>query len=130
MTDEPIDTTIAEPTPTAETGNSEAAKYRRQLRETETARDALAAQLDASRRAQVDHLAEAARIKPAALWASGVTLDDLMTDGIVDAVKVTAAAEKATSALGLSRQPKPDPSIGVGAGKGMRDAWPAAFRPR
>ena len=52
-----------------------------------------------------------------ALFASGVTVADLLTDdGTVDAAKVQAAAQNAAATLGLAppvRQPRPDLSQGV-----------------
>ena len=70
----------------------EAAKYRRRLREAETERDRLSEQVGALQRAEVERLATADDLRPAALWASGVELAGLLTDdGTVDAEKVSAA---------------------------------------
>lgn len=116
--------TDSEPNP-----NAEAAKYRRQLREAEAARDALASQLDATRRAQIEHLTTALRVKPVALWASGATVEALLNDaGAVDPVRVEAAARVAVDALGLASGPRPDPSVGRGARSGGE--WTDAFKPR
>lgn len=90
-----------------ETGNREAAKWRRQLRDTEAERDALAQRVEAMQRAEVERLAGTTHriAEPAALWASGVTLPDLLgEDGHVDPDKVKTAAENAISALGLARR--------------------------
>lgn len=109
---------MTDPTPTTETApieepapaeskastSREAAKYRRQLREAEAERDTLAGRLAAQQRAEVDRLAEAAGIRPAALWATGVDLPDLLTtDGAVDAQAVAERIDAATEALGLRR---------------------------
>lgn len=106
---------------------AEAARYRRRLRDTEAERDALAEQLEASRRAFVDHLlATTVNIaKPAGFWASGVELADLLDDdGAVDPAKVNDAAVQAQQRLGL--QPRadrqPDRSLG-------RDITPAKVSP-
>lgn len=88
-----------------ETGHSdhEAAKYRHRLRVAEGERDDLAARLDAVQRSQVDDLATGLAIKPAALWASGVTLPDLCgEDGNVDPSRVRDAVEAARRKFGIS----------------------------
>lgn len=83
-------------------GNAEAAKYRRQLRETETERDQLRDQLTSMRRAHVDQLATAANVKPAALWATGVELDALVAeDGTINVDLVTAAIDTTRETLGI-----------------------------
>lgn len=92
----------------------EAAKYRRRLRDAEAERDALKGRLEAIQRQHVEHLAQSVgRIRPGALWASGVTLDMLLDgNGNVDAAKVEQACEEASALLGLARVPKPDFSAG------------------
>lgn len=116
----------------AETGNVEAAKYRRRLRDTEAERDAARQAADAAQRALVDHLAESLeRVKPAALWASGVTLKDLVDDaGNVDTAKLKAACAAAAHSFGLSRIPKPDPSAGQNGSSTTNGGFSAAFAPR
>lgn len=115
---------------TAESGNAEAAKYRRKLREAETERDTARQTVDASQRVLVEHLAGIARVRPAALWASGVTLDQLRDDtGNIDPAKVTEAAEAAARNLGLSRTPRPDPSQG-GRATVAASPWETAFTRR
>lgn len=80
----------------------DAAKYRRRLRETESERDTLAAQVEALQRAAIEAQAANEAIKPAALWASGVQLAELLTDnGTVDTEKVMAACTTARELLGL-----------------------------
>lgn len=100
--------------------NREAARYRRQLRQTESERDTLRERLTALQRAEVERLAGTTGAKlaaPSAIWADGVQLDDLLDqDGRVDPERVTAAAEQAAERLGLARRtptrPRPDPSQG------------------
>lgn len=122
--------TIDPAAPTAEGVSREAAKYRRQLRVVEAERDALQQSVIDARTALANHYASASRIKPQALWASGVGIDDLLDDdGMVSAELVTAACDKAASMLGLSRSPKPDPSIGRGGGE-TSSAFSGAFRLR
>jgi hypothetical protein len=111
----------------------EAAKYRRQLRETEAQRDILQTRVDSAQRGFVDHLAETVgRIKPAALWASGADLGALLdASGNVDTKAVVAACEAAVSTLSLSRTPRSDPSGGQGAAPSLGGGTLAdALRPR
>ena len=83
----------------------EAAKYRRRLRAVEAERDQLAQRLEAMQRAEVDRQAEAAQLKPAALWSAAQLADLLNEDGTVDTDKVDTAIQAARSVLGLP-QPK------------------------
>lgn len=80
----------------------EAAKYRRRLRDVEAERDSLKATVVALQRAEVDRLAAGADLRPAALWASGPELADLLgDDGTVNQVKVAAAISAARETLGI-----------------------------
>ena len=59
-------------------------------------------------RAEVDRLAVGADLRPAALWASGPELADLLSDdGTVDAAKVAAAISAARETLGIAPPPPP-----------------------
>jgi hypothetical protein len=113
--------------------NREAAKWRTKLRDTEAQRDALATQLANMQRAAVDTQVTALGIKPAALWASGANLNDLLTDeGIPDMKKVEAAATAARDTLGLITV-KPTPKrmqSGAGTPPPARDKWQEAFAPQ
>lgn len=104
-----------------EGGNSEAAKYRRRLRDTEAERDGLAQRVETLQRAEVERLASDLS-KPAAIWAAGVQLADLLDkDGNIDTEKATEAITTATDSLGLqqaSRAPRPDPTQGGQGGTG------------
>ncbi|WP_127783258.1 hypothetical protein [Rhodococcus sp. X156] len=124
-------------TPTEDTGEEakpgrEAARYRRQLREAEAERDALRDQLTAAHKQIVEDAA--GLTKPAALWAAGITVDELFTDGHLDTDALTTAVTTAADALGLTRvprTPKADPSQGshgVGAAPTGRAAWDSALR--
>lgn len=114
----------------------EAAKYRRQLREAEAERDELRTQLGALRRAEVDRLVTDAKLKPAAVWAAGTELGNLLAaDGTVDPAKVAAAVAATRETLGISPVPaapsahgqgKVGEPVGMGAGQG----WQDAFAPR
>lgn len=86
-----------------EGSNREAAKYRRRLREAEAERDALAERVETLQRAEVERIAGGASVKPAALWASGASLPELLTeDGTVDPEKVATAVQTARDQLGLA----------------------------
>lgn len=86
----------------------EAAKYRRQLRETEAERDTLRGRLESFQRTEVERIAGATITHPAGLWAAGVELSGLLTDeGMVDPGKVGEATRQAADALGLTRRPPP-----------------------
>ena len=116
----------------------EAAKYRRRLRDAEAERDALKATVESLQRAEVDRLATGADLRPAALWASGPELADLLADdGTVDQVKVAAAISAARETLGI---PNPSPrgnvvrregrSVGRPARPSGRDAMVAVVQGR
>ncbi|TDL01542.1 hypothetical protein EI067_00375 [Mycobacterium paragordonae] len=84
----------------------EAAKYRRRLREAETERDRLSERIESLQRAEIERLATAAGLRPAALWASGPELADLVADdGTVDASKVSAAIGATREQLGIPAPP-------------------------
>jgi hypothetical protein len=73
------------------TGNAEAAKRRRQLREVEAERDALRARVDGNDRAEVERRAAEALHDPADLF-SVTSLEDLRgDDGALDAGKLDSA---------------------------------------
>ena len=82
----------------------EAAKYRRQLRDTEAERDSLREQVQALQRAAVEQVAARQIAKPAALWTAGVELADVLgDDGAPDPAKIKAACAEASARLGLQR---------------------------
>lgn len=84
----------------------EAAKYRRRLRDAEAQRDQLAERVESLQRAEVERLATDDKLRPAALWASGIELDALLgDDGTVDPGKVTEAIEAARQQLGIPTPP-------------------------
>ncbi len=118
--------------------NREAARYRRRLRSAEAERDALKATVESLQRAEVDRLATDTGLRPAALWASGPELADLLSDdGTVDQVKVAAAISAARETLGI---PNPPPrgnvvrregrSVGRPARPSGRDAMVAVVQGR
>lgn len=92
---------------------NEAARYRRQLRETETARDELTSELDtlrghlrAQQRQTAQHIAAAALRNPADLFAFGAQLDEVLAeDGTVDTTKVQAVVDALTADRPYLRQP-------------------------
>ncbi len=99
-------TPATEPEVVEQQPNQEAAKWRRQLRETEAERDTLRSRVEAMQRSEVERLAAGRLAKPASLWAAGAQLADLLTeDGDVDPEKVAAALDSAVDSLGLTELP-------------------------
>jgi hypothetical protein len=155
MTTEPTTTDPVEPAPTPDTeplgpqkpqqetgepaadehtkAGRDAARYRRQLRETEAERDSLRGRVEALQRAEVERLAQQHITKGEALWTAGADLTALLReDGTVDPAKVAAAAQTAADTLGLTR-PMPDlyiPAEGrIPEAPLRRDPWLEAFTP-
>lgn len=115
--------------------NREAAKWRKQLREVEAERDALTARVEAMNRSEAERHASRLLTKPAAMWAAGADLTDLLDDsGAVDPAKVEQAAQRAAEELGATSPRRgpvlpdpgktPDGDIETGAD------WTKAFHPR
>ena len=106
-------------------GNSEAARYRTQLRTVEAERDALAERVTGYQRKHVERLAGDRLADPADLWSS-TELADLLDDGAeVDDAKVTAAVEELVKAKPhygkRGATPKPDLSQGGRGGAGATE---------
>lgn len=79
-------------------GNQEAAKYRRRLREAEAERDKLVEQVQALRRSEVERQVADQLDDPSDLWRGGVVLDELLDrDGAIEQGKVTEAATAVTA---------------------------------
>ena len=121
-------------TPTqTETGNREAAKYRKQLRATEDERDNLATKLEALQRQTVEQIATELRItNTESLWLTGLNLEELTNeDGTIDRELTTQTLTTHADTYGLHINPgtpKPDPTQG-GTGKPIStDRWTAAMR--
>jgi hypothetical protein len=124
---------IADTAAADESPNHEAAKWRVKYREAEQQRDTLAAQLDAVRRDQVGVIVTSMGVKPAALWASGAQLNDMLTDaGVIDIAKVREAADAARTELGITKRPPSMSGLSSGAlaPQPPRDQWREAFTPR
>lgn len=83
---------VTEPDTEQQTGNREAAKYRRQLRDTENERDTLRERVTGYERAEVERLVADRLADPADLWVAGTELDSLRgKDGAIAPEKVKAA---------------------------------------
>lgn len=102
-----------------ESANSEAARYRRRLRETETARDSLAGRVERLQLAEVSRQVSDRLSQPQDLFAFGVTLKDVLgEDGEVDDGLVeTALLGLLDARPGLAKvTPRPNGPSSVGAG--------------
>ena len=113
-----------------EQGNREA-RYRKQLREAEAERDSLRDAVTSFQRSEIERLTDLE--KPAAIWATGVTVDELLTDeGQIDSDKVRVAVQVARDELGVrppARAPQPNPAQGAGGnGQGGSNPWVDAFK--
>ncbi|UAK35201.1 hypothetical protein K8O92_16080 [Nocardia asteroides] len=117
-------------------GNREAAKYRRQLRETETERDALRERVTAYERTEVERLAADRLADPSDLWTGGTDLETLRgKDGAIDPAKVGKAIEGVLeSHPHWQRATRPRPAVGSlrsGASgssvDGLATGWAQAF---
>lgn len=125
--------TPAEPAPeTKPAATNREAKYRRELRETQAERDELRTTVETLRRSEAERLSGLA--KPAALWAAGATLDDVLDEnGNVDPDKVKVAADAAADALGAApaaRAPRPDHSQASGSAHRAEPSFADAFTPK
>lgn len=102
---EPTEGEKVEDEPT--TGNKEAAKYRRRLRDTETERDQLRGQLEEMQRGEVERIAvERGRLRNAAIvWQSAELSELLAEGGAVDGDKVLRVVENVAAEYGLARVP-------------------------
>lgn len=79
-------------------GNGEAARYRRQLRDTETERDTLRGRVEGFQRAEAERLAAGDLATASDLWLFGLELSEVLDDaGEVDPDAVRAAAQKITT---------------------------------
>lgn len=97
-------------------GNAEAAKYRRQLRDTETERDALSGTVEALRRQLVaGAMPPMSKLSADALWNTGRNAAEFFgEDGQLDANELAAAVQEAHQALGVHFGPDPVPGAGGG----------------
>lgn len=91
-----------QPDETEEDGDREAAKNRRRYMAERDRADAAEALVEALQRRDIDRLALEANIRPAALWATGVQVADLVDQaGLPDPELVGAAVQAAVKHLGL-----------------------------
>lgn len=82
---------------------AEAAKYRRQLREVEAERDALAASLTVLRAQAAEAAIGSVLDKPASLWLTGAKADDFYSeDGSLQVGRLHEAATRARDEHGLT----------------------------
>jgi len=127
--DEPNATTDVAPTSPKEKRQNEAAKWRTRLRETEAQLAEYATKIEALERQLVEHYSGLP--KPAALWAGGITLNDLKDEqGIISRDKVVEADARVKEELGIVGHglPKPDPAQGRGGSTKPANSFAGAFR--
>ncbi|NTY57950.1 hypothetical protein [Mycolicibacterium sphagni] len=114
--DTPVDTDPApaesessrDDVPTDGGGNREAAKYRRQLRDAEAARDSLSERLSALQRREAERLAADHLADGTDVWRDGLDLAALLDDsGDLDPAKVAASAQAARKAHPHWAAPRP-----------------------
>lgn len=122
------------------TPNSEAAKYRRRLREAEAERDALRDTVATMQRADAERIAASSLVTPGDLFAAGTDLADLLDDtGTLDADKVTSRcaelvaerphwAAKKAPADNVAREAL-RPAVGNPESTDKADSFTAAFAP-
>lgn len=132
-TEQPNPTSAAEPSAEGpDRPEREAARYRRQLRETQAERDTLQSRLETLQRAEAERIAKNTISNGSGLWAAGTQVADLLDDdGNVDQAKVSAAAAAARDSLGLAstralyvpREGTTSPNIGGAS------SWAEALRP-
>jgi hypothetical protein len=102
-------------------GNREAAKYRRQLREAEAARDALNQRLSIMQRREAERLAADHLADGADMWRDGLDLAALLDDnGNLDSAKVADAAQAARKAHPHWAAPRPQRRNPAGSGGGLK----------
>lgn len=93
----------ASPTEDSRSGN-EAAKYRRQLRDTEAERDALQEQVGALRKTIADTALGELLERPEGFWATGATPESFFTEeGTLDLDALKNAVSEASTTFGLAQ---------------------------
>jgi hypothetical protein len=113
----------------------EAAKWRKKFRQAETERATLAGKVEALQRQQIAAVIATTGLNPAALWASGAQLTDLVDDdGTPDEVKIAAAIAAARDTLGIpATKPKTTTTTALRSGatapQARTDRFVDAFKP-
>ncbi|WP_204806750.1 hypothetical protein [Mycobacterium riyadhense] len=95
--------------------NREAAKYRRELRAAEKARDEALDLLARTRQQVLDDAITRAGIDPRLVTATGHSINDFITeDGLLDLPRVAATVATVTDELNVHVTRRPDPVPGLG----------------
>lgn len=121
----------AEDTAAAEESGSEAARWRRKLRDTEVERDTLTEKVQALQQRQVESLLSASGVKPAAVYSIAALTDLVGEDGMVNADKVADAVKSAQQRYGITPKSVGTfvPGVGNQPGKPPKvDGFAAAFK--
>lgn len=112
----------------------EAARYRKQLRETEAERDTLRGTVDKLQRGIIaQNMPHGSKLNADALWKSGHSPADLFTaDGGIDADKLTQAVKDTHQQFGLRFGPDPVTASGTGSreGLGQDKSWSDVLKGR
>lgn len=109
----------------------EARKYRQRLRAAEAELQAANERVDTLQRAEVERLAQASGLpKAGALWAVGVTLEQVRDDhGNVSSDRVAEHVQRVRDELGIGAPNRqPDPGQQGTPADDQGDAWSDAFR--
>jgi hypothetical protein len=121
--------------------NAEAAKWRHRFRdeqnghkETRTALESMTARVESLQRQHVEALLDAAKVKPAALWATTELAHLVAEDGTVDPKAVKTAIDAARKTLGINPVGKGTFVPGIGHHpEGLlskQDGFADAFKPQ
>lgn len=105
----------------------EAAKYRRQLRDTEAEKDSLVGSVEALRKQLIAHnMPHGSKLNADALWIAGQNPADLFTkEGVIDQSKLLDAVKETHKQVGLRFGPDPVPASGTGSGHGAGGDGPS-----
>jgi hypothetical protein len=105
----------------------EAAKYRKQLRDTEAERDALTGTVDSLRRQLIaQNMPHGSKLNADSLWTAGHNAADLFAaDGAVDVGKLSEAVKDTHQKFGVRFGPDPIPGSGTGQGAASAGEGPS-----
>ncbi|MEJ5928730.1 hypothetical protein WG915_08895 [Corynebacterium sp. H128] len=108
---------------------AEAKKYRKRAQEAEAQLETAQARFNSLARCVIDAEVTRLGIKPAALWATGTTIETLLTeDGGIDYTALQTAVDTTAESLGITRaQPAYSPNQGKGTEPIKTASWGSIF---